>query len=128
MNNIFATNISPQVSISIWYDMLRYRTCLWIIHSANHRLLGPSNTNTITMPKAHKTNQPGATSKRLSYVPWNMVLVRDDNGCPRMRVSHYPNPHPKSLPELELKPKEYSGDKITPTPVGFGFFHPNPNP
>jgi hypothetical protein len=51
---------------------------------------------------------------------------RDGNRCPRVRVSHYPNQHPKSPP----KPKEYSGGKITPTPtpVGFGFFHPNPNP
>jgi hypothetical protein len=59
---------------------------------------------------------------------WTTRTNRDGNGCPQVRVSHYPNPHPKLPPEP--KPKGYSGGKITlaPTPVGFGFFNPNPNP
>jgi hypothetical protein len=41
-----------------------------------------------------------------------------------MQVNTLPNSHLKS--SLELKSKGYSSGKITFTPVGFGFFHPNP--
>jgi hypothetical protein len=53
---------------------------------------------------------------------------RDGNECPRVRVWHNPNPHPKYRVAPEPESKVYSGGKLTPTPIGFGFFHPNPNP
>jgi hypothetical protein len=59
---------------------------------------------------------------------WLLLAVgRDDNGFPRVRVSHYQNPHLNA--SSELKSKAYSGGKITltPTSVEFGFFHPNSN-
>jgi hypothetical protein len=45
-------------------------------------------------------------------------------------VSHYLNPHPNYWVPPEPKHKVYLGDKLTPTPtpIGFKFFHPNPNP
>lgn len=52
-------------------------------------------------------------------------------GCQRvgrLRLSHYPIPHPKLASKPNPKIKCCSGGKIkiTPTLVGFGFFHPNP--